>query len=605
MFNDVIKKYDLVNELVYKIGDKSLVELSDFLGVRISSPDSYVVFLGETSSGKTTILNGLLGTDLLYTSVKPATGAITEICFNCDVEQTKFYAINKNATMEELTESVFHELSAKPDDALSRLRIECNVHFPINGNLRLFDTPGYGSLIEKHEEVLLNFIPESNIIVYVVAYKVGIQQDDMDFLNYAKNIISDGTEFILVINRAPDNINNDDLRIDEIKSYISDYLHYSPKCFIVKNEYAEEGEYPLPKCDDLWSHIGNNISSEENQKRLLDSYVGYVYGLYQRCEYSILKKQVQLELSLDEIEQSKLIIEGLNSTNLVIRNQLIIPTFDKIIEALYPKIKSAKARIEKAVFAAIDDASKLGMDEMMTYINQHLLPFETQSEMDDIKLYIEAELKALDRKIEDKLNRELAKIEKVIELHFNTATADMAKGFIKRTGGKMLEQSLLNYFKQFAGRGGTGIANASKHLLKKVGDLFGKTFSRETHNKLASFLSKIGATSAKAVGMSVSVILEGAFMAYETLTWQNKLKKISKEGLEKWHDEVLELSIRDLKELKEENIRLIDEEINAYISGFNFNDIVDDDFKNYVNELTTLLEEVKVKIGYEGEENEK
>lgn len=37
--------------------------------------------------------------------------------------------------------------------------------------------------------------------------------------------------------------------------------------------------------------------------------------------------------------------------------------------------------------------------------------------------------------------------------------------------------------------------------MKKIGDLFGKTFSRETHNELAKFLSKIGATSTRAINI--------------------------------------------------------------------------------------------------------
>ena len=39
--------------------------------------------------------------------------------------------------------------------------------------LNIFDTPGYNSLITEHEEVLRNFIPECDVIIHVVAYRVG------------------------------------------------------------------------------------------------------------------------------------------------------------------------------------------------------------------------------------------------------------------------------------------------------------------------------------------------------------------------------------------------------------------------------------------------
>ena len=601
MFKDTKKKYNIVNSMVKLIDDRDLTEISKFLGERIASPDNYVVMLGETSSGKTTLINGLLGKNLLYTSVKSSTGTIIELSFTNKENVEKYFAINKNATMERLTENDFLCLSKKADDQLSRLRVEVQPKIAVNGFLRLFDTPGYGSLIENHEEILIDFLPESNIIIYVVSYKVGIQQEDINFLNFANEIISDGTEFILVINRIPENIDINDKRIDEITGYVSDFLHYSPKVITVPNEICGE-EYPLPLCLELWNYIENIINSEANLEKLKRSFDGYIIGLFEKCETIIRKRKIDLEVSAEDKEVMKGIIKDLQNTFIEIKENLIEPTFNNIIESIPPRFETAKNEIENIIFQKIDNSSKMSEDEMRVYITSHMLQFETKKQVDEIKFYIDTTLKELDRQVDDKLNRAISRIEKTIELKFNVALANMTKGIFKKSGGKILEQSLLNYFKKFAGNGGTGIANASKHLLKKFGDLFGKTFSRETHNRLASLLSKIGATSAKAVGMGITVVIDIVFTVTELLTWQKKLKKVVHAGIEKWHENVVEITVNDLLELKNENIRLIDEEIELWISDF---DITDNDIeKNTIEDIENLisvLESVRERIQLKGE----
>lgn len=595
MLEEIRKKYDKVNKLVEAINDKETTEISKFLGARIACPDSYVVMLGETSSGKSTLLNGLLGGNYLYTSVKPSTGAIVELVFTEDGVAEPYYAINSNATMERLSRDEFVSLSKRPDNNLSRLRLEAKSSLHGMGSLRLFDTPGYGSIIERHEEVLTEFLPESNLVLYVVSYKVGFQQDDFNFLHYANELIANDTEFVLIINRVPDEIKKDDRRIAEISGYVTDLLHYTPKVFLVPNIYCEGNEYPLPPCKELWGYVQNVVSSENHIRQLEMSFNGFVFGLLEKCEAIIDKRALMYQLSYEEKKVFKEMAEEIKRLNHEIKEELIEPTFSELIEILPSKFSKAKASVKIAINRKIDQSSKLREDEVMAYVNSHMLQFETKKQVDEIRFYIDAKLTELDRQISDKLNKEYAKIEKTIELHFSATVANMAKGILKKAGGRALEHSLLSYFKQFAGRGGTGIANASKHLLKKFGDLFGKTFSRETHNKLASTLSKIGATSAKAVGFAVAVVIEIAFMVTDVLTWQGKLKKSVAAGVDKWYEDVVSITQNDLKELKEENLKLLEDEINDWINVFDTGDS-NENIDN-IEELEVLLKNVKTELG--------
>ena len=84
-FSDLKKKHEIIQKLIDAINDEELSTLSKFMRSRISSPESYVTMLGETSSGKTTLINGLLNERLLKTSAVPTTGAIVEVLFDSEV----------------------------------------------------------------------------------------------------------------------------------------------------------------------------------------------------------------------------------------------------------------------------------------------------------------------------------------------------------------------------------------------------------------------------------------------------------------------------------------------------------------------------------------
>ena len=122
-----------------------------------------------------------------------------------------------------------------------------------------------------------------------------------------------------------------------------------------------------------------------------------------------------------------------------------------------------------------------------------------------------------------------------------------------------MKNGLGNYFIQFGGAGGAnaGIANAASHGLRKLGELFGKHFSRGTHNALKHALSKIGATSMKAVGVAVAVIVEVGILVWEYSTWKGGLKDKIDKALKAWQNENEPLILKDIEQLRLENISTI------------------------------------------------
>ena len=205
MFENQLNKLRLLQPLLQAVNQEAITAQAKFLYDRISNPDSYLVFLGETSSGKTSMINGLLGDHVLPVKAIPTTATITEVELCNDIPEDEYYAINKDATLEDLTLSQFKELCLKPTETLARLKIRHKITYSSKGlaNLRIFDTPGYGSIIKEHEEVLKEFLPNSDVIVYTVNYVAGIKESDYTFLRFLKELVRDDVKFLLLINMCP------------------------------------------------------------------------------------------------------------------------------------------------------------------------------------------------------------------------------------------------------------------------------------------------------------------------------------------------------------------------------------------------------------------
>ena len=247
MLESAIKKLEMMEPLVSMTGKAEIDAMSKFLYERIIHPDSYVVFLGETSSGKSSIINGLLGNPVLPMKANPTTATITEIELSNAVQCDEYYAINKNATIEKINYDLFLQLSELPDDNIERLKVIRAAGNNDLENLRIFDTPGYGSIVAEHEEVLKDFLPNSDIIVYTVNYKIGIQDEDYVFLGFLRELIRPDVKIYLLINRCPQNVNVHNPKVQKIYGFVSDILTVDPDVFVIPNLEVIEGQgHPLP-----------------------------------------------------------------------------------------------------------------------------------------------------------------------------------------------------------------------------------------------------------------------------------------------------------------------------------------------------------------------
>ena len=559
--NNYIPQIEELCRIAEQIGNNQALTTGKFLKQRIAQPDSFVVCLGESCSGKSTILNSLIQEDILPVSGVPSTAAITEICFDKEATETEYFAINKNATMEVINRETFQNLALKPDEELERIRVKKHSNEDWAG-IRVFDTPGYGSLVKEHEEVLMDFLPNCDAILYTVSYRVGIQDDDYIFLESMSNLTRSGIPFCLIINRCPKEADEENVRIREIKRYVTSLLEEKDVPTVLINSFEEDSQVCDPKSiASIKDFIMNSVKSEERVEELNIAFGGYVQDLCDMITDDIDMRIARSSLSAEEMrdvyEATEEYIKALRRA----KYDIVGPEFDRLKENFPKQVDFCANRLKDECITEIKQQSRLDKEETDVYIKQYLLKHNGQKQAEELQFYLASELDAIDRKLNDYLNKAIIKIQDDLKIRNVSEAAKTGLGLVVDAAGKGLERGLIAYFAKFGGQGGAGagIANAASHTLKQVGDFFGKTFSRETHNALKHVLAKLGLTSTKAVSAAVVVFIDALVFAVDLATWKARLCHGIEKVSEKWAKDVKDVTLKDIDKLRADNIKLLED----------------------------------------------
>jgi predicted GTPase len=514
--------------------------------------------LGETSSGKSALINSIFDKKILVESVKPTTGVVTEVIIDSE-SQESIIAVNKDSSIEVLDKDKFEALTVKPDENLNRLKYIGACKEPKYNGMRLFDTPGYGSLISEHEEVLKEFIPESDFIIYVVSYRVGLGEDDFQFLKYVGEIINDNVEVVLAINMCPKDVLEDNKRICEIKKSVNECIHKDVKAFFIESSSEKN-----PETSKLWDYIYESVNDHNKKEELsktLKNYQDYILG---ECDIKINSKIANIQCEKENIEEKiNIIKEFLNQKESIL--ETIEGAFARIKVKSIKLIDKSDIKIKELIVEYINDESKWSMKEETFALMQHYyVPKLTTEETENLLTYIEDEIISLDRVIDNMLNIEITKLENKVKINVPSYTKVM-EGIIEKHVGDTIKQAMGEMFRKASKRksGKVKYNNIYNKNLKKLTNIFERATMGETNNNLNHLLKTIKATSIKGITESLNVFTDSIFFLYDSLTWQNKINEISIEAIDNWANDVEGAIRKYLDELKETNkeeiISLFDE----------------------------------------------
>ncbi len=155
----VLEEKLLLQSLLAEIKELSDTELENRLNSVRESLDNLfsLVFIGEFSTGKSSIINALLGQDILPKGITPTTGEITVI---------------KHGELDaEKVENGCRVISV-PQDRLKGLFI--------------VDTPGTNVTIEQHERLTQDYIPKADIVFFTIGAERAVTGSEAKLIKFIK-----------------------------------------------------------------------------------------------------------------------------------------------------------------------------------------------------------------------------------------------------------------------------------------------------------------------------------------------------------------------------------------------------------------------------------
>jgi len=525
--------------------DKDRLAAARLLHQRLCSPESFVSVVGETSTGKSTLVNSLIGHQLLPTAAEPTTAAVIEVLLG-EFERDRYQAIYRDASLEELDKSGFDDLARHPPKDLLRLHVRTHAVDARSVGLHVFDTPGYNSILVEHEEVLRQFLPHSDVVVFVAGYRTGFGQADQDLLEMVRTAIEDDAEapVLLVVNRTPGSITTDDPRVREIVANARDSLRREPELILVRSASELVAVGPdadrvwsvLPEASSLWDRVKSIVTAEERKVAVQGKLKGALRDLVDDVDQAFERMEMVLDADGDEatiIEEQIRALEDARARSL----QAVRATTDRMRVQLPNSLDHLAEAMRTKLSREIEGSDKwLGRDECVAWVSSHALPFEVRQAARSIEESISVELQELDRQLADIANTAVHKVEQVVHVKSDASrrfTENLSRVVAQRLAGVGINALL----RSVGGVGGAaaGAGNVVKMLVSRTGSLLGKTFSREVYSQIGKTFTK---RALARLNVAIQIIIEILVFVIDAHRWRKQLTGKVAEAIEGWAADV-------------------------------------------------------------------
>lgn len=167
----------------------------------------HLAVLGQVKRGKSTLLNALLGEDVLPTAVVPLTAIPTFIQYGAERSLRVRYHDNrpdiviKGEPLKWLQKQLagFVTEDANPKNIKGVREVEITHPAAILRDVVLIDTPGIGSTFRHNTEVTMNFLPQCDAALFMVSADPPITEVEVAFLSEVRTRIA---QLFFVLNKV-------------------------------------------------------------------------------------------------------------------------------------------------------------------------------------------------------------------------------------------------------------------------------------------------------------------------------------------------------------------------------------------------------------------
>lgn len=282
---ELYQKYDFstaISEL-----DKEITDISDF---KVTVP-----LVGGFSTGKSTLLNTLIGSELLSTDIKPETAVPAEMTYGND---SVVYCMKDNSIVTGMLSELNKQQYSVSDTSLIKITLN-NEFFKSIQDIRLVDMPGFDSGIEIHNRAINDYLPKS--LAYIIAVSADEGAMRSSILNFLTELKLNEMPVYIVVTKS-DKVPPDEL--DGFIEYLRQIAVQKMNISDIKIAVTSSADNEIDEFREILIEIQSKSDEifTEHYNNKLKRYTG--------CLQSYLKTQISApDTNLIQVQEDKKLLE--------------------------------------------------------------------------------------------------------------------------------------------------------------------------------------------------------------------------------------------------------------------------------------------------------
>jgi GTP-binding protein EngB required for normal cell division len=213
---EVVALIRATKQLFQAQDQREATERCQELVVRLAEDRFNLAVVGQFKRGKSTLMNAVLGHELLPTGLLPLTSAITTLCYGSTervVLRRKEWALEQEIPLSELASWITERGNPGNEKKLVEARVELPLSFLRRG-LYFIDTPGIGSARHENTITTYEFLPQMAAVIFVTSVDAPLSEAEERFLLAIREHVR---QLFVVVNKT-DML--DDIEREEVLDYI-------------------------------------------------------------------------------------------------------------------------------------------------------------------------------------------------------------------------------------------------------------------------------------------------------------------------------------------------------------------------------------------------
>jgi GTPase SAR1 family protein len=383
--------------------------------------DFVLVVIGDFKRGKSTLINALLGEEIVTTDVLPETVTINHIQYGSEL---KIYVYLTNGVQiqldkEELKLERLNQILEQLTQPVSHLRIE-TPHEWLRG-LRLVDTPGTGDIFKRFDRQVHTYLLQADAVIFVSSALAPFAESEQAFLQMSV-IPQDFPKVFFILNRM------DDIRTEK---EIERLLNGTYKK--ISNLFPNPQLFGLSAFDEFC-----RIKSLSRPNSACASILEKAFNEFRQCLDQTIHLQrnlIQLDRAVDHTEQ---MLQEVENSLLLLRNamQADRERLSRVISQYADPTSELFGKIAQHIKVMKDEINQLG-EQTCQWMNEFIIRIENEAIINIYKYKFED----IKRNFQFFLNNSLREaIDKCLAVHqptifssYQKAQTAIAKEFKKLT----------------------------------------------------------------------------------------------------------------------------------------------------------------------------